>query len=152
MEEFFSIFTDGGARGNPGPAAIGFVVKDGTGKIINETGRYIGRTTNNVAEYTAVIAALEWLNNQLTIKQSNNITIKFYLDSQLVVNQLNGLFKIKDEKLRTLIINVRILEGDPAKKITYSLIPRCENQAADRLVNQVLDQKHKTFHVKVQEK
>jgi len=134
--EKISVFTDGGARGNPGPAAAAFVVL-GDGKIIYKFSKRIGKTTNNVAEYQAVISALEWLKNQPSTTNYPS-TITFYLDSQLVVNQLNGLFKIKDKKLQLLIIKVRSLEQKIPGKIFYHFVRRSKNKIADSLINQTL--------------
>ncbi len=134
MKNLF-VFTDGGARGNPGPAAIGFIVKNNQGNILFKKGKCIGRATNNVAEYTAVIEALKWLS-----KASCQIAdCNFFLDSKLVVNQLNGFYKIKDAKLKLLIIKVRGLEKEIGKRINYQFIPRQKNYEADLLVNQSLD-------------
>jgi len=135
------IFTDGGARGNPGPAASGFIIKDDHGHLLVEQGKYLGQTTNNVAEYQAVIEALAWLKNYFKIKETLNNQIDFFLDSNLVVNQLNGFFKIKDAKLKNLIIKVRSLEKEINQKIFYHFIPRQKNYHADFLVNQTLDKK-----------
>lgn len=136
-----NIFTDGGARGNPGPAAVGVIVKNQQGERLAGFGQFIGRATNNVAEYQAVIAALKWLiTHQDAI--SNCQQINFYLDSTLVVNQLNGRFKIKDLKLKNLIIKIRDLEKNISQKIFYKFIPRTKNHQADFLVNQTLDQKN----------
>ncbi len=129
------IFTDGGARGNPGPAAVGVVIKDQE-KILAQIAKRIGETTNNVAEYTAVVEALEWIKNNFQSPDSN---FQFFLDSKLVVNQLNGLFKIKDGKLRELLFKIRELEAETKGNISYTLIPREKNFWADRLVNQALD-------------
>lgn len=123
------IHTDGGARGNPGPAAIGVVIEE-NGKEIIAFGKTIGDTTNNVAEYTAVIEAL---------KKAKNADIHFFLDSTLVVNQLNGMFKIKDAKLRELFLQVKMLESERGSTITYSYVPREQNVRADFLVNRALD-------------
>lgn len=130
------VFCDGGARGNPGPAAIGFVVKDDSGKILRKCGKFIGQATNNVAEYQAVIEALKWIASSIKHQTSN---IQFFLDSRLVVNQLNGLFKIKDKNLRQLIVKVRQLEQEVGGNVSYHLIKREKNQEADRLVNETLD-------------
>ena len=101
-----TINTDGGSRGNPGPAAIGVVIKNDSQEIIYQLGRTIGKATNNVAEYSAVISALEWLTqNKEKIKNTQNCN--FFVDSALVANQLNGLWKVKDSNLRTLIIKIR---------------------------------------------
>jgi ribonuclease HI len=148
-----NIYCDGGARGNPGPAAIGFVVKDSLGKILHRYSERIGKATNNIAEYQAVIAALVWITKyegKLPIKKQ---TYKFYLDSRLVVNQLNGKFRIKDEKLKALVIRVRNLErtanltsragrdlfSENEFRISYNLIPRTQNLEADALVNDALN-------------
>lgn len=135
------IHTDGGARGNPGPAAVGVVIEDMTSKkVIKEFGKKIGETTNNVAEYTAVLEALAYLRNYPIIQLSNYPIIQFYLDSTLVVNQLNGLFKVKDAKLRALLAQARILEQEVGGVIAYAFVPREQNQRADFLVNKALDE------------
>ncbi|OGG26418.1 hypothetical protein A2960_06080 [Candidatus Gottesmanbacteria bacterium RIFCSPLOWO2_01_FULL_39_12b] len=134
------IFTDGGARNNPGPAGIGVVIKTEEGKILNKISRKIGQTTNNVAEYTAVIEALEWLKKSSQLSSASwRISCHFYSDSTLVVNQLNGKFKVKDSKLRELLLKVRILEQEIKVNIYYNVIPRSQNSQADLLVNQALD-------------
>ncbi len=132
-----SIYCDGGARGNPGPAAIAFVVWQ-DGKIIHRFSRKIGKTTNNVAEYQAVIAALEWLSHQSSIINHQS-TISFYLDSLLIVNQLNGIFKIKNSFLKELIFKIKNLEKELKAKIDYHHITRSKNKIADALVNQALN-------------
>lgn len=129
----YIIHTDGGARGNPGPAAIGVVIEF-TGQENVELSKTIGETTNNVAEYTAVIVALEWL-----VTNGKRIPVEMYLDSQLVVNQLNDLYKVKDKKLRQLLESVRLLEKKFASSVSYRNIPREKNKQADFLVNQALD-------------
>jgi ribonuclease HI len=132
MEKTLIVHTDGGARGNPGPAAIGVLVQDEEGKEMVKFGKTIGRTTNNVAEYCAVIAALEWVKNNLG---GEVIGIKFFLDSSLVVNQLNGLFKVKENHLRELVLRVRELEQAVGGNISYHYISRSENKIADSFVN-----------------
>lgn len=138
-----TIYTDGGARGNPGPAAVGAVIEMSNDKFpmtnektkIIEISKRIGETTNNVAEYTAVLEALKEVKNQ----EGEKIKIQFFLDSLLVVNQLNGLFKIKDARLRELATQVRILEQEVGGVITYAAIRREQNSHADILVNRALD-------------
>jgi ribonuclease HI len=141
----FIIHTDGGARGNPGPAAIGVVIEEvvegnpstrsaRSGRAI-EIARRIGETTNNVAEYTAVLEALREVKNIA----GENKEIQFFLDSTLVVNQLNGLFKVKDAKLRQLLIQARMLEQEVGGQIAYTSVPREQNRHADALVNRELD-------------
>jgi ribonuclease HI len=133
------IFCDGGARGNPGEAACAFVVKKPTGEIIHQASQSLGRATNNEAEYQGVITALKWL--LLKQNQLLNFKINFFLDSKLVVNQLNGLFKIKNARLRELIFLIKTLESQLNNQIFYQFIPREENQLADQLLNQNLDMK-----------
>jgi len=132
MAKSLYVFTDGGAKGNPGPAAIGFIIKDNSGQVLVEKGKLIGRATNNIAEYRAVIEALRWILEN--IKQ-RSLTVNFYLDSILVVNQLNGLFKIKNKNLKNLVIEVKNLEKKTKGKIFYNYIPREKNKKADFLVN-----------------
>lgn len=135
MNSNLVIHTDGGARGNPGPAAVGVVIRSDSGTLINQIAKKIGSSTNNHAEYQAVIEALEWLVSQKLIINK----IQFFLDSVLVVNQLNGKFKVKDSNLRNQLIQVRQLEGALKTPISYTAVPREQNVAADRLVNQALD-------------
>jgi len=141
-QKLFYVFTDGGARGNPGPAAVGVVIKNQTGKVLTSFGRYIGRATNNSAEYQAVVEALSFLEKNYLERKAAVVKINFYLDSTLVVNQLNGRFKIKDQKLKNLIIKVKALEEKIKGKIFYHFIPREKNRQADLLVNQTLNQKN----------
>lgn len=133
------VFTDGGARGNPGPAAIGVYVADDKNKKIFAFGKTIGVATNNVAEYTAVIEALSWvLENKDIFK---NKELKFYLDSNLVVFQLRGIYKIKNAKLRELLFKIKEKEAELNLQISYFHIPREENKIADSFVNSALDNK-----------
>lgn len=132
------IYSDGGARGNPGPAAAAFVViKDG--KVIHESSFYLGETTNNVAEYQGLLKVLEWLNKKFSVKKNADVDI--FLDSLLVVNQLNGKYKIKSTKLIPLAKESKKLERNFSGKIIYNFIPREKNKLADRLLNNVLDEK-----------
>lgn len=134
-KNIFTIHTDGGSRNNPGEAAIGVVI-DLNEKTLHEFGKSIGIATNNVAEYTAVVQALTYMS---TIEKTGDYEIHFILDSQLVVNQLNGIFKIKDTHLRELAFSVRRLEQEVGGRITYSSVPREQNKRADFFVNQSLD-------------
>lgn len=133
------VFTDGGARGNPGPAACGVAVFekiDGIKKQIGAYSKYLGSTTNNQAEYQGVILALE------KIQEYKNEVIDFYLDSELVVKQLNKEYKIKDKDLGKLYLKIyNLLQA--FKKVTFSHVPREQNKEADRLVNQELDKQVK---------
>ncbi len=126
------ISTDGGARGNPGPAAIGFVVG---GKHYGET---IGNTTNNVAEYKAVIAALKKAKQLLGKTEAKKTDVELRLDSELIYKQVGGQYKILEPELQTLFIEVWNLLQD-FKSVKFKKIPREENKEADRMVNQALD-------------
>jgi len=135
------VFCDGGARGNPGPAAYGFVVKD-KGAIVKEGNGYIGVATNNVAEYTAIIEALNWLKSH---KKGQDL--QFFLDSLLAASQLNGIYRVKNAKIRELLVKIRELENQ-FSKITYQHVPRDQNKEADKQVNLALDQKSSKFEAR----
>lgn len=130
------INTDGGARGNPGPAGIGAVVG---GKEYSE---YIGKATNNVAEYKAVIMALKKARQLLGKTKAKFTEVEVRLDSQLIERQLNGQYRINEEDLKTLYVDVHNLEFE-FKKVNYTHVPREQNKEADRLVNEVLDKEGK---------
>ncbi len=127
------IFCDGGARGNPGPAAFGFVVKK-ENQTIKEGSGYIGNCTNNIAEYTAIIKALNWLKENHKGKD-----LQFFLDSQLAASQLSGIYRVKNANIRNHLVKIRQLENEFGQ-ISYNHISREENKEADRLVNEALDQ------------
>jgi len=126
------IYTDGGARGNPGPAAIGVVVG---GKRYHKA---IGETTNNVAEYKAVAFALAKAKQLLGKKEAKETDLDVRSDSELMVSQLTGTYKIHDEDLIPLFIDVWNLRQD-FKNVRFILIPREENKVSDKLVNHALD-------------
>jgi len=134
--KYLKIYTDGGSRGNPGPGAIGIVIKEKNNQIVFQAGKTIGRTTNNQAEYRALITALEWLK-----KNAPNVDrVDFFLDSKLVVYQMRGEYKIKSLKIRPLWQQAKNLEFSLGAKINYHLIPRSLNYEPDFLLNQALDQ------------
>ncbi len=126
------VYTDGGARGNPGPAAIGVVIQN---KHYSES---IGKTTNNIAEYKAIIFALKKAKHLFGKEKSKEFEIEIRSDSELIVNQLKGEYKIKDEELKPLFIDVWNLKQD-FKKVNFVHIFREQNKIADKLVNQALD-------------
>lgn len=140
-EKFLKIYCDGGARGNPGPAAAAFVaLKDGE-SLLYKKAKYLGTRTNNEAEYSAVILALEWLSENPSYAGTD--TIHFYLDSELVTKQLSGNFKIKSKNLAKLFFVVRSLEKKLSLTTRYSHIPRVKNKLSDYMVNKVLDENNK---------
>ncbi len=126
------VFTDGGARGNPGPAAVGVVILDENNNIISETEKFIGQATNNFAEYSALIEALNLL------KEIDAYRVIFYTDSSLVYSQIKGIWKIKSPELKLLNEHAKkMLEKLP--DYNFVLIPREKNKNADKLVNKALD-------------
>lgn len=138
MKPVLKIYCDGGARGNPGPGAASFVVIDKEGSVIKKESKFLGEVTNNIAEYRAVILALRFLSENSYNSQYG--FINFYLDSELVVKQLTGEFRVKNRNLKDLFLKVKILEQKVGKKIFYNNVPREQNKLADYLVNQKLDE------------
>src|SRR3989344_1758287 len=132
----YTIYTDGGARGNPGPAAYGFVIYDSDHKLLCEEGKNLGVQTNNFAEYSGIVAGLKWIERKSDIK---NPIVQVFLDSQLAVMQLSGKWKIKNENLRDFFYTIKELEQKISGKVSYSHVRREQNQEADRLVNLALD-------------
>ena len=126
------IHSDGGSRGNPGPAAIGVVVEFSEKKV--EIAERIGTATNNVAEYRAIIRGLE------EAKKHKATQVECFLDSELVVRQIKGDYRIKDPKMVELANRVFVLRDTFDFSVFYS-IPREKNKAADKLVNKALDAK-----------
>lgn len=131
------VYTDGGARGNPGPAAIGtvIIIPPHTKK---EYSQYIGKATNNQAEYSALIFAFKKIKQIFGKNKIKDLKVECYLDSELVVNQLNGKYKILEEGLQPLFLEVWNLKID-FKNVSFNYIPREENKEADKLVNQALN-------------
>ncbi len=125
-------FTDGGARGNPGPAGIGAVLYDEKKKMVAEFSRYLGETTNNQAEYRALIMAIE------KAKEQGADELECFLDSELVVKQLNREYKVKNQELAPLFLKIHNLSLG-FKKITFHHVPREKNKEADRLANEAMD-------------
>jgi len=124
--------TDGGARGNPGEAGFGFVIRDDEGRVLVERGGYLGRTTNNVAEYTAVAEALE-----LIASSGTDAEVEVRADSRLLVEQLSGRWKIRNGGLQEIALRIR-RTLDP-RRVHYVWVPREENAAADALANRAMD-------------
>jgi len=126
------IFSDGGARGNPGKAAIGVVIYDANGKKIKQISKTIGETTNNQAEYQALIAGL----GQAVDLGASEVVCN--LDSELVVRQMQGQYKVREETLKDLAVQALRLTAK-FKRVQFLHIPREKNKLADKLVNQALD-------------
>lgn len=138
MIKALNVFTDGGARGNPGPSAIGVYIENENNKKIAGFGKAIGIATNNVAEYKAVVEALAWIIEKKK-DLAENAKIYFFLDSKLVCSQIMGIFKVKNADLTNLLFDVRNLEAQINFPIFYKYVPREQNAEADALVNAALD-------------
>jgi ribonuclease HI len=137
MGKVLNIYCDGGSRGNPGPAASAFVALD-NGRLIYKESKFLRSATNNFSEYMAVLMAFEWLGKN---KEADSKTkINFYLDSQLVVRQLSGIYKIKSGRLKPLALKIKKLQVDLEKEVKYFSVPRAKNKLADRLVNKIIDE------------
>ena len=131
------IYTDGGSRGNPGPAASGAVIKElkngKEGKTIAEVMKYLGETTNNQAEYTAIIIGLE------KAKELGAETVELYMDSELATKQLNGEYKVKNEDIAKRFLEVKNLIHS-FDDVWFTHVRREKNKEADALVNKCLDE------------
>ena len=126
------LYTDGASRGNPGPAAIGAVIKDGQGRVLAHISKRIGKTTNNQAEYLAVIAALE------EADRLGAAAVEIRSDSELVVKQINGSYRVKHPALKPLYRQVKELQSS-FQSCAAASIPRRQNREADSLCNAALD-------------
>lgn len=138
------IYTDGGSRGNPGLSAIGVVIykkllgNDNGLELVKKYGEYLGEKTNNEAEYQAVVFALKKIKQIFGKNKTHEIEVEFRSDSELVVKQLNGEYKLKDQKAKEFFLEIWNLKID-YKSVIFKNIPREENKQADRLVNECLD-------------
>jgi probable phosphoglycerate mutase len=124
--------TDGGSRGNPGPAAYGYVLEAEDGTVLDARGEAIGTATNNVAEYSGLIAGLE------AALERGVEEVEVVSDSELLVKQMRGEYKVKNETLRELVDDATAL-ADRLRRVTYTAVRREHNELADRLVNEALD-------------
>lgn len=131
-----SIFTDGGARGNPGPAALGVYIEQ-NGKALAKIGKYLGEQTNNFAEYSAIAEAFEWLLKNKDVYKIEKVD--FFTDSLLAYSQITGVYKVKDAIIREFIFKIRQSEQELNFSIYYHHILREKNKIADFIVNETLD-------------
>ncbi len=144
----YRIFCDGGARGNPGPAAAGCLIemrRDNEWRTTHEFGQYLGQRTNNQAEYAGLIMALEWVSNQQAKTNprppdSLPAKIEVIMDSELVVKQARGEYRVKNDGLKPLHARVSQLVVKLGGNVVFRQIGREGNKRADQLVNQTLDQ------------
>lgn len=138
------IYTDGGARGNPGPAGVGIVFCNEKGQKIREYSQYLGENiTNNEAEYRAVIIALKKFKAIFGKKLAKKSDIEIRSDSEFLIKQLKGEYKILDKKIQPLFLEVWNLRLD-FERVKFKKIPREKNKEADSLVNKVLDEQKET--------
>jgi len=143
-KEKIKIFIDGGARGNPGPAALGVVIKDQKGSTIKKYSQFLGIETKNVAEYSALIFAFKKIKLIFGKEKIKALEIDVFSDSQLLVEQLSGRYKILDPEIQKLFLEAWNLKVElPVSAIKH--ISRKENSEADYLVNQELDSQQKTL-------
>lgn len=138
MDKKYLIHTDGGSRGNPGPAAIGVVIESADKSLKKEYGEYIGETTNNEAEYRAVIFALKKLKLLIGKDKARDAVIEMHTDSELVQRQLTGEYKLSDRNIQQFFLEIWNLKMDYGS-VSFRHIPREENHGADRMVNSALD-------------
>jgi|AntAceMinimDraft_10_1070366.scaffolds.fasta_scaffold34661_2 ribonuclease HI len=137
------VFTDGASRGNPGPGSLGLVICDDKGGEIKKYSQFLGKVTNNEAEYKAVIFALKKIKHLFGKENIKKIEIQLNSDSELLVNQLKGKYKVKNSNIGNLFLEIWNLRIDFGN-IEFKSIPREENKEADRLANEALDQKNKS--------
>lgn len=138
MQDEIIMFTDGGSRGNPGPAGMGAYIET----LDKKFGECIGNKTNNEAEYEALIFGLKKLKSLIGKVTSKQMEVRCFLDSELVVKQLNHKYKLKEERIQKYFIEIWNLTLD-FKSVSFKHIPREENKIADGLVNQALDAREK---------
>ena len=141
-EEKFIVYTDGGSRGNPGPAAAGAVIKNVQGITLKSYGQALGIATNNEAEYQAVVLALQKIKALLGKQKIKDIRVEVRMDSELVARQLGGEYKIEEERLFPHFIKIWNLKMDFAG-VTFTHVPREQNREADAQVNEALDREQR---------
>lgn len=134
----FTIYGDGGARGNPGPAGAGAVVRDESAKVVAKVSKFLGHQTNNFAEYEAVILAFEALLKLVPLSEHDTAEVVVKLDSELVVKQMRGEYKVKNPGLKEQQARLAQLAG-AFGAVTFTHIPREENSYADALANEAMD-------------
>jgi ribonuclease HI len=134
-----TIFTDGGARGNPGPAGAGAVIFDEKNTILAEISEYVGEKTNNYAEYSAVVLALEALKKKIPKKERKQVSVRVRMDSELIARQLSGQYQIKEPTLFPFFIAIHNMCVSEFPNIIFTHVPRGENKHADRLANEAMD-------------
>jgi ribonuclease HI len=133
------LHTDGGARGNPGPAGAGYVLFDEHGTTLQEGSQFLGHRTNNFAEYTAVILGLEMIKQYFGQEVTKDLSVVVRMDSELVCRQLNGVYRVKDPSMRMLYTQVQELCTSNFPHIVFEHVRREHNKHADKLSNVAMD-------------
>ncbi len=151
-EDFLHLYIDGASRGNPGEAGVGIVIKESSNKTIAEVSKYIGITTNNRAEYTALIEGLKAVTrlkkrSQATVHglrraQSSGTRLRVFTDSELLVKQLKGQYKVRDRNIKNLYHKVSVLLND-LEDVEIKHISRENNKEADKLANKAIDENNR---------
>jgi ribonuclease HI len=136
--ETITIFTDGGARGNPGPAGVGVLIENAEKKVLGEISKFIGHQTNNFAEYEALIQGLLMVQEMFAGK-TDDIEVSVMMDSELVIKQCQGLYKVKEPTLKEQFGRVMAIRSEFFPHITFTHVPREKNAHADKLVNAAID-------------
>jgi ribonuclease HI len=132
------VYTDGGSKGNPGPGGVGVVIYNDKKEAIKKYSHNLGKVTNNQAEYQAVIFALKKIKLLFGKKKTKDLSVEIRADSELLVKQLNGEYKILDDKIQPLFLEVWNLKFD-FREVIFKNIPREENKEADKLVKQAFN-------------
>ncbi|MCX6712142.1 MAG: ribonuclease HI family protein [Candidatus Vogelbacteria bacterium] len=139
MEKIY-LNTDGGSRGNPGPAGAGAFIYNEKGEMVRKAHQFLGVMTNNEAEYHAVILGVETLKKVFGKEKIKNLAVTVRLDSELVCRQLCNEYQIKEEKLIPLFIKIHNLQVAEFKQLSFESIPREKNVEADQLANKAMDE------------
>lgn len=133
----YKVYTDGGSRSNPGPAAFAYVIYDPNSNLVHESKQHIGLATNNQAEYQGMVAALRYLQ---TMEFLPSTSVTCYSDSQLMVRQIKGEYRMKNEQLKPLLDEIQVLCSKLPVPVSFIDVRRDQNKYADRLVNEALDE------------
>jgi len=131
--------TDGGSRGNPGPAGAGAVITSEAGEVLKTASKFLGQTTNNEAEYQGVLLGLDLVKKYLGKDKVKTTEVEVRVDSELIARQLSGVYMIKEERLWPYFMAVWNLRVSEFKKLSFTEIPRAENKIADGLANEAMD-------------
>ena len=145
MKPHYIAYTDGGARGNPGPAGSGAYITDADGRPLKKAHKALGHATNNFAEYTAVVLALETLKKMIPEAKRKATPIEIRMDSELVCRQMNGIYQIKEETLFPLFIKIHNMRVADFPHVTFVHIPREKNKDADALSNIAMDESERSI-------